>query len=38
VLVEELAQDKDLQVAIKEVVAIHKKAKASKKASAKKKA
>ncbi|MBO5731782.1 MAG: 4-alpha-glucanotransferase [Treponema sp.] len=37
VLVEELAQDKDLQVAIKEVVAIHKKAKASKKASAKKK-
>ncbi len=35
--VEELSQDKDLQAAIKEVVTIHKKAKASKKASAKKK-
>ena len=37
VLVEELVQDKELQSAIKDVVAIHKKAKASKKVSAKKK-
>lgn len=37
VLVEELVQDKELQSAIKDVVAIHKKAKAPKKACAKKK-